>query len=149
MSKAPHLMFVEARYYEDVSDHLLAGAHQAAEQAGVSYEIVNVPGALEIPAAVKIGLSRKNGQSYDGFVALGCIIRGETSHYDIVCEESARGLTQLSLDHNAAIGNAILTCENKAQAIVRADPSQKNKGADAVHAALALIDLKTKYGLEA
>ncbi len=147
MSKAPHLMFIEARYYEDVSDHLLSGARQAAEDAGATYEIVGVPGALEIPAAVKIGLSRQNGQGFDGFVALGCIIRGETSHYDIVCEESARGLTRLSLDHNTAIGNAILTCENKAQAIVRADPSQKNKGADAVHAALAIIDLKAKYGV--
>ena len=141
MSAKAHIMIVEARFYEEISDLLIAGATKAADSAGVSYERFEVPGALEIPAAIKIA---SDSGRFDGYVALGCVIRGETSHYDIVCNESARGLTWLSLDPGLAIGNGILTCEDRFQAIKRADPAQMNKGAGAVDAALALIEIKNR-----
>lgn len=131
----PHVLIVEGRFYEAISDHLKAGAVQALEEARIEYDILEVPGALEIPAAIKFSTLRNQ---YTVYVALGCVIRGETSHYDIVAGESARALMDLTVQNNLCIGNGILTCENKAQAIVRADPAQKNKGRDAVHAALAL-----------
>ncbi len=158
-----HLMVVEARYYEDVSDMLLQGACQALEQAGVTYDVLKVPGALEIPQAIKAGIlysigadkGSSGGDSddnkgmgtkarFDAFVALGCVIRGETAHYDIVSNESARGLMDLSLSHGVFIGNGILTCENHQQALVRADPKLKDKGGDAVRAALSLLELQNK-----
>jgi 6,7-dimethyl-8-ribityllumazine synthase len=134
----PHLLIVEARFYADISDMLLAGAERALEQAGASFKRVAVPGALEIPPAIRIALD-KGG--YDGFVALGCVIRGETSHYDIVAGESARGLMELGL-RGAAVGNGILTTDTGAQARVRADPAGKDKGGDAARAALALLQVK-------
>ncbi|MCB1532473.1 MAG: 6,7-dimethyl-8-ribityllumazine synthase [Alphaproteobacteria bacterium] len=139
MSKAPHILIVESSFYADIAAHLRAGAVAALERAGASHEIIQVPGALEIPAAIKI--ASKAGK-YDGYVALGCVIRGETSHYDIVAGESARAIMDLTVHNELAIGNGILTCETKAQAIVRADPAQKNKGQSAVGAALTLIELK-------
>lgn len=141
MPSKPRIMIVEARFYEDISDLLVAGAIKALEEAGASYERFAVPGALEIPAAIKIGADSKK---FDGYVALGCILRGETFHYEIVCNESARGLTWLTIDPGLAIGNGILTCETEEQAIMRADPAQMDKGRDAVQAALALLDLKKK-----
>ena len=135
----PHLLIVEARFYQDISDMLLAGAERALEQAGASFERVEVPGALEIPPAIRIALD-KGG--YDGFVALGCVIRGETSHYDIVAGESARGLMELGIRHGALIGNGILTTDTGAQARVRAAPDGKDKGGDAARAALALLQVK-------
>lgn len=139
MSNKPHIMIVEARFYEDIADHLVKGATQALELEKITYERFEVPGALEIPAAIKIGA---DSGKFDGFIALGCVIRGETSHYDIVAGESARALMDLSIEHNLAIGNGILTCDNREQAVVRADPDQKNKGKDAANAALALINTK-------
>ena len=141
MSSRPRIMIVEARFYEDISDLLAAGAIKALEEAGVNYERFAVPGALEIPAAIKMGADSKK---FDAYVALGCVLRGETSHYDIVCNESARGLTWLTIDPGLIIGNGILTCETEEQAIVRADPAQMDKGRGAVQAALALLDLKKK-----
>ena len=142
MAGQPQILIVEARFYEDIADMLAEGAVKALEAAGAGYERLSVPGALEIPAAIKFAtLSRK----YDAFVALGCVIRGETAHYDIVCNESARGLTDLALRHDLAIGNGILTCENNEQAIVRADPAQKNKGAGAAEAALAMAAIKSRF----
>jgi len=138
----PHILIVEARFYDDIADMLLAGATRALEQAGATFERVTVPGALEVPAAIRLALD-KGG--YDAFVALGCVIRGETSHYDIVANESARGLMELSVHHGALIGNGILTTDTGTQARVRAGPGRpegKDKGGDAARAALALLQVR-------
>ena len=148
MSKAPHLLIVEARFYEDLADELLSGAINALESAGATFDKVTVPGALEIPAAISMALAgaEEGGTDYDGFVALGCVIRGETSHYDIVAGESARGIMQLAIDEAIAIGNGILTCDTGEQAWARARVSEKNKGGGAAEAALALARLRDKFG---
>jgi len=142
MDRKTHLLIVEARFYTDISDHLAAGAIAALEAAGASYERKAVPGALEIPPAIAMAA---DSEIYDGFIALGCVIRGETSHYDIVAGESARGLMNLGIEKQLCIGNGILTCDTREQAVCRADPAQKNKGADAAHAALELIDIWREY----
>ncbi len=129
------VLIVEARYYAALSDELANGAIAALEKAGAKWDRVTVPGALEIPGAIVMG---KNSGRYDGYVALGCVLRGETSHYDIVAGESARGLMDLTLK-GLAIGNGILTCENEAQAWARARVSEMDKGGGAVLAALAMI----------
>jgi 6,7-dimethyl-8-ribityllumazine synthase len=131
---------VEARYYEDISDALLAGATDALERAGASFERCAVPGALEIPGAIALAAGR-----FDGFVALGCVIRGETTHYDIVSNESARGIMDLTVRDRLAIGNGILTCENEEQAWERARPEKLNKGGGAAEACLAMIGLKSRF----
>jgi len=146
----PHFMIVTSPYYEDVSNFLLEGVKSFFDEKRASYEVIEVPGALEIPLAIKLGIARPRNKGasarhFDGYVALGCVIRGETSHYDIVCNESARGLSQMAIDYNAPIGNAILTCENKDQAIVRADPKQKNKGYDAAKAAYIMFEMKRDF----
>lgn len=133
------VLIIEAPYYSDVAELLRAGTQAELDKAEATYDIVSVPGALEIPAALKFSLSK----GYDAYVALGCVIRGETSHYDIVCNESARGLYDLVMSHDLALGNAILTVENKGQAITRADPKAKDKGGDAARAALRMLQLKT------
>jgi len=136
----PHVLIVEARFYDDIADHLVAGACGALKGAGATYDQLSVPGALEIPAAIKMA---SQTQKFDAFVALGCVIRGETSHYDIVAGESARALMDLMLQTpSLCIGNGILTVENRAQAIKRAEPAQKNKGRDAVLAALRLLEIQ-------
>ena len=134
-------LIVEARFYGHLADHLLAGAKAATEAAGHSFETVQVPGALEIPGAV--ALAAESGR-YDFYVALGTVIRGETYHFEIVAGESARGLMALTMD-GLAIGNGILTVENEAQALVRADPAQKDKGGEAAKAALALLELRQRF----
>ncbi|HEX5079945.1 MAG TPA: 6,7-dimethyl-8-ribityllumazine synthase [Geminicoccaceae bacterium] len=138
---APHLLIVEARFYNDVADMLLAGAVRALEQAGATFDRVTVPGALEVPAAIRLALDRGG---YDAFVALGCVIRGETSHYDIVAGESARGLMDLGVQHGALIGNGILTTDTGKQARRRAGPGPegRDKGGDAARAALALLQVR-------
>ena len=118
------LLFVVAPYYKDIADHLVAGAAAAAEKAGATYEVVEVPGALEVPTAIGIAERMSN---FDGYVAMGCVIRGETTHYDTVCNDSSRALQLLGLQ-GLCIGNGILTVENHEQAAVRADPAQQNKG---------------------
>lgn len=135
-----HLLIVEARFYAHLNDMLLDGARGAIEAAGHSHETMSVPGALELPGA--IALAAESGR-FDAFVALGVVIRGETYHFEIVAGESARGLMALTMD-GVAVGNGILTTEDEAQAIVRADPKQGNKGAHAVDAALALLELRQK-----
>jgi 6,7-dimethyl-8-ribityllumazine synthase len=135
----PHLLIVEARFYDDVSDLLLAGAIRALEAVETTYDRVAVPGALEIPAAIRLAL---DGADYDAFVALGCVIRGETGHYDIVAGESARGLMELAVQRGALIGNGILTTDDGRQARVRADPDGKDKGGAAARAALAHLQIK-------
>ncbi len=136
------ILIVEARFYAHLNDLLLDGARTALQEAGHDYEIVTVPGALEIPAAVAMAV--ETGQ-YDAFVALGVVIRGETYHFEIVSNESARAIMALSLD-GIAIGNGILTVENEAQAIVRADIEQLDKGGGAARAAIAMLDLKHRFG---
>lgn len=134
----PHLLIVEARFYDALQTMLLDGATAALDAAGATYETITVPGALEIPTAIALADA---SERFDGYVALGCVIRGETSHYDIVAGESARGLIQLGLERGCPIGNGILTVDTEAQARTRADPAGKNKGGDAARAALALIAL--------
>ncbi|WP_294357220.1 6,7-dimethyl-8-ribityllumazine synthase [uncultured Sphingomonas sp.] len=137
-----HFLIVEARFYDHLNDMLVAGAEAALKQAGHSCEVVTVPGALEVPGA--IALAAETGR-YDGFVALGVVIRGETYHFEIVSNESARGIMALTMD-GIPIGNGILTTENEAQAITRADPAQLDKGGGAAKAALAMFDLKSRLG---
>lgn len=134
-------LIVEARFYEHLNDMLIAGARGALKAAGHQAEVLTVPGALEVPGA--IALASESGR-YDGFVALGVVIRGETYHFEIVAGESARGIMALTMD-GLAIGNGILTTENEAQAIVRADPGQLNKGAGAAEAAMALLAIREKF----
>jgi 6,7-dimethyl-8-ribityllumazine synthase len=134
-------LIVEARFYEHLNDMLVAGARAALEAAGHEVEVLTVPGALEIPGA--IALAAESGR-YDGFVAVGVVIRGETYHFEIVAGESARGIMALTMD-GIAIGNGILTVENEAQALVRADPAQKDKGGEASQAALALFHLHHRF----
>lgn len=136
------ILIVEARFYDHLNDMLIAGAKAAIAAAGHESEDVTVPGALEIPGA--IALADQSGD-YDGFVAIGVVIRGETYHFEIVAGESARGIMALTMD-GVAIGNGILTVEDEAQAIVRADPAQKDKGGEAAKAALALMGLKERFG---
>jgi 6,7-dimethyl-8-ribityllumazine synthase len=148
---APSLMIVEARFYEDIADELVKGAVAEIERRGATYERFAVPGAFEIPAAIAYALhaGARGHRAFDGFVALGCVIRGETTHYDYVCGESARGLMELSIQHNAAIGYGILTVENREQAWARAAIDQKNKGRDAAAAALDMIALRIRLGTAA
>lgn len=141
MTKA---LIIEADFYKHISDHLKSGAIHTLKQYDVDYDVLTVPGALEIPAALLFSIEN-NYISYDCFVVLGCIIRGETSHYDIVCNESARGLYNLSLKHSLALGNGILTVENEEQALERADPQKKNKGGAASKAALHMLEIKRRY----
>ena len=135
------ILIVEARFYAHLNDHLLAGARTAIEQAGHAHETITLPGALEIPAA--IAFAAESG-GFDAFVALGVVIRGETWHFEIVAGESARAIMALTLD-GLAIGNGILTVENEAQAFVRADPAQADKGGEAAKAAFALLALKKRF----
>lgn len=136
------VLLVEARFYDHLNDMLLAGARAAVEAAGHSHETITVPGALEVPGA--IAMAAETGR-YDAFVALGVVIRGETYHFEIVSNESARGIMALTMD-GIPIGNGILTTENEAQAIARADPKHLNKGGGAAEAALAMLALKEKLG---
>jgi len=145
---APHLLIVEARFYDDMADALLEGATEAIKEAGATYDVVTVPGALEIPAAIAMALdgADNDGTHYDGFVALGMIIRGETYHFDIVANESARAIMDLAVSESLAIGNGILTVENDEQGWRRAKLKDLNKGGFAAKAALTMIALKKKYG---
>jgi len=143
-----HLLIVEARYYDGLADALLEGARAAVREAGATCDVVTVPGALEIPAAVAFALDggRNGGTFYDGFVALGCVIRGETHHFDIVANESSRALMDLAIAESAAIGNGILTVENEAQAWARARVAEGDKGGFAARAALTMIALRARLG---
>jgi 6,7-dimethyl-8-ribityllumazine synthase len=136
------VLIVVAPYYKDIADDLVAGATAVLEKAGASWEIVEVPGALEIPSAIALAHRMSN---FDGYVALGCVIRGETTHYDTVCNDSSRGLMLLGLQ-GCCLGNGILTVENRAQAAVRANPKDQDKGGGAAAAALHLLALARKWG---
>ncbi|HTH29304.1 MAG TPA: 6,7-dimethyl-8-ribityllumazine synthase [Sphingobium sp.] len=134
-------LIVEARWYDHLNDMLIAGAKAALDEAGHKYELLTVPGSLEIPAAV--AMAAETGR-FDGFVAIGVVIRGETYHFEVVSNESARGLMALSLD-GIVIGNGILTVENEAQALDRADPARKNKGGEAAAAAIRMLEIAQGY----
>ncbi len=144
----PHLLIVEARFYDDMADALLDGAKSALDEAGATYDVITVPGALEIPPAIAMALdgADNDGTEYDGFVALGMVIRGETYHFDIVSNESSRALMDLAVSESLAIGNGIMTVENEDQAWARVRRSEKDKGGFAARAALTMIELKKKLG---
>ena len=139
------VLIVDANFYEDLASELVRGAVAELEKMGISYERISVPGALEIPSAISIVSQGNEAKLFAGYIALGCVIRGETSHYDIVCGESARGLSKLALDRNLAIGNGILTVDNWEQAWARASVLKKNKGRDAAIACLSLFEIKQRY----
>jgi 6,7-dimethyl-8-ribityllumazine synthase len=148
MNRNPHLLMVEAPYYAHIAALLHEGAERAVAAAGATCEFVSVPGAFELPAA--IALAAKTVQRFDGFVALGCVIRGETTHYDHICAETARALQDMAVRDGLAIGYGILTVENEAQALVRASSVERNKdgrdkGGEATRACLALIELKRRF----
>ena len=143
MNRPPHLLLIEAPYYAHIAALLRQGAEHAVAEARATCEAVSVPGAFEIPAA--IAFAAKAAERFDGFVALGCVIRGETTHYDHICAETARALQDLALRHGVATGYGILTVENEAQALVRARPDGRDKGGEAVRACLALIELKCRF----
>lgn len=148
MPGGPNILIVEARYYEDIADALLKGAEQVFTEAGATFERLTVPGAFEIPAAIARALEAgeaEGGVRYDGYLALGCVIRGETSHYDYICGESARKLQDLACDRGAALGYGILTCENRNQAWARADVEDRNKGGEAARACLAMIAVNDRF----
>lgn len=140
--KPVKLLLVVAPFYRAIADNMVAGAKAEIEAAGGTCDVVEVPGALEIPTAIAMADRQCN---YDGYVALGCVIRGETTHYDYVCGESAKGLMYLSTDRRLAIGYGILTVENEAQALARAERSQKNKGRDSAIACLEMLKLRKKF----
>ena len=139
-----HMLIVESRFYENISDELLGGATRVLDGAGARYDRVTVPGTLEIPTAIAISMdaARRRRAPYDGVVALGCVIRGETYHFETVANESARALMDLSVKERLPIGNGILTVENEAQAHARARAEEGNKGGQAARAALTLVALK-------
>ncbi|KQU79621.1 6,7-dimethyl-8-ribityllumazine synthase [Mesorhizobium sp. Root102] len=143
-----HLLIVEARFHDDLADALLEGATSALDEAGATYDVVTVPGSLEIPAVITFALdgATEGGTNYDGFVALGTIIRGDTYHFDIVANESSRALMDLSVQDSVCIGNGILTTENDAQAWTRAKRSEGDKGGFAARAVLTMIALKEQLG---
>ncbi|MCO5730697.1 6,7-dimethyl-8-ribityllumazine synthase [Rhizobium sp. SSA_523] len=147
-SQKPHLLIVEARFYDDMADALLDGATSALGEAGATYDVITVPGALEIPPAIAMALdaAEQGGVNYDGFVALGMVIRGETYHFDIVANESSRALMDLAVSESLAIGNGIMTVENDEQAWARARKSDKDKGGFAARAALTMIELRERLG---
>jgi 6,7-dimethyl-8-ribityllumazine synthase len=144
-----HLLIIEARFYEDLADELVRGAEAVLGAAGAGWDRISVPGVLEIPAALAMALdAQAAGRAhYDGFVLLGCVIRGETTHYDIVAYESARQIMRLATERRLALGNGILTVENGQQAWARARVAEKDKGGMAARAALAMIELKRRFGL--
>ena len=148
VAASDHFLIVEGRFYDEIADHLLAGARAALEAAGASFDVVTVPGALEIPAAIAIAAdgAAAAGRPYGGAVALGCVMRGETYHFEVVANESARGLTDLGLGRGLPVGNGILTVEDADQAMARAEPSRGDKGGEAARAMLALWRLKRDAG---
>ncbi len=138
------MLIVEGRFYEHIADALLAGATRVLDEAGAQYERLSVPGALEVPSAIALAIDAPKAKRapYDGVVALGCVIQGETYHFELVSNESARGLMNLSIDRHLALGNGILTVDTEAQALARSTADGRNKGAAAARAALAMVALK-------
>jgi len=148
VGKGARILIVEARFYDDIADALLAGARKALKEAQAAFDCISVPGALEIPTAIAIALdaAQRRRKPYDGAVALGCVIRGDTIHFEIVSQQSARGLMELSVARKIPIGNGIVTVDTEAQAWARARMEEQDKGGDAARAALALIGIKKQLG---
>ena len=144
MADAAHILIVEAPYYREISEELAKGAIAALEAAGASFERIEVPGAFEIPAAIAMAMADAE-RSFDGYLALGCVLRGETSHYDYICGESARKLQDLATHHCLALGYGILTCENAEQARVRAQAGGRDKGGDAARTCLRMLEVKRRF----
>ena len=145
---APHVLLVVAPYYRDIAEQLVRGAVREIEAAGATWERIDVAGAFEIPAAISIAHHARSGRrKFDGYVALGCVIRGETTHYDHICTETARAIQDLAFVHHLAIGFGVLTCENGEQARVRAGVDKKNKGGEAARACLSMLEVKHAFGL--
>lgn len=144
----PRVLIVEAPYYREISEETRRGAIKALEARGATWDRIQVPGVLEIPAGVMYAARNGNEEKYDGFVALGCVIRGETTHYETVANESARALMDLSIEHRLAIGNGILTVENEDQAWARAKVDELDKGGWAANACLDMIELKQKLNVK-
>lgn len=142
--KGARVLIVESRYYADIADALIEGAEREIRKNGANCERIVVPGAFEIPGAIALAAAKK-GRGYDGFVALGCVIRGETTHYDYVCGESARGLMDLAIYKKLAIGYGIVTVDNIEQARARAFTNRGDKGGDAAHACLAMVALRRRW----
>jgi 6,7-dimethyl-8-ribityllumazine synthase len=149
--KGVRILVVEGRFYDHINDELLAGAREAIEAVGGEVSVITVPGALEIPVAIAIAMegAAAADKPFDGAVALGCVVRGETYHFEVVAGESSRALMDLSVAYKLALGNGILTVENEAQALARAQRTEMNKGGDAAKACLALVRLKRHYGVQA
>ncbi len=151
VAKPPHIMIVEARFYDDIADELVKGALGALKEVNATFERFAVPGAFEIPAAIRYAVRAQQFEArlrrFDGYVALGCVIRGETTHYDYVCGESARALQDLACTYSLALGYGILTVENYDQAWERAKTDKRNKGGDAARACLSMIDIKKRLRL--
>tara|TARA_B100001559_G_scaffold222324_1_gene186622 strand:- start:84 stop:527 length:444 start_codon:yes stop_codon:yes gene_type:complete len=135
-------LIIESRFYSDISDQLLLGAKEELDSKGILYDVISVSGSLEIPQAINIIVNDNKKNVYNGFIALGCVIRGETSHYDYVCSETMHWLNSIALKKNLCLGNGILTCENMEQAVKRSSISEGNKGRSAVLASLGLVQLK-------
>ncbi|MBL6946148.1 MAG: 6,7-dimethyl-8-ribityllumazine synthase [Rhodospirillales bacterium] len=150
-SEKSRVLIVEARFYEDIADEMAKGVIAVLDEAGVGYERITVPGTFEVPAAIRFAIRSMEAHAlsrdYAGFIALGCVIRGETDHYDHICREASRGLMDISLEHCVAMGFGILTCENREQAWARASVDQKNKGADAANACLRMMELQGDFRL--
>ena len=136
------ILIINANFYTEISNLLLEGASKIIKKSGYEYDVITVPGAFEIPAVIAFA---KDSEKYDGYVALGCVIRGETTHYDYVCQESARGLNELAMKEKLAIGYGIITVENDEQAIARANPNQKDKGGFVANACLEMIKIKKSF----
>lgn len=151
MADQPHVMIAVARFYEDIADELVRGATAALQSAGATWEIVEVPGAFEIPAAMSTAVRSLEfvggRRRFDGYIALGCVIRGETTHYDYVCGETARGLQDLAIKYCLALGFGLLTVENREQADERAGVDRRDKGGEAARVCLSMIELKRTFGL--
>lgn len=151
MAEEPHVMLIEARFYPEITDELVRGAVAALGESGATYERFAVPGAFEIPAAIQMAVRARSFSTltrrFDGYVTLGCVMRGETSHYDYVCQESARALQDLALRYTLALGYGILTVDNEAQAWERARVDRRDKGGHAARTCLQMIDLKRHFNL--
>ncbi len=149
MASAPNILIVEARFYDDIADALVDGATAVLDEAGARHERLRVPGAFEIPAAIGFAARSPDGGGFDGFIGLGCVIRGQTTHYDYVCQQSARGLQDLAARQGVALGYGILTCENREQALARARRDEQDRGGGAARACLAMIEIRRRFELAA
>ncbi len=145
MASTPNILIVEARFYDDIADALVDGATAVLDGAGASYQRLQVPGAFEIPATIGFAARSPDAAGYDGFIGLGCVIRGQTTHYDYVCQQSARGLQDLAVREGVALGYGILTCESREQALARARREEQDRGGAAARAGLAMIEIKRRF----